>query len=160
MFWRYANVINRELKQQRRRRLGKRLLKSEVAPLQTLSHLFYLIPFVKTWQFFLELNSNQQYRSSEKEEESCCLVLTSSTKREFLWILFRFKKRKENSSSYVHVVHKMSNWIRSFDVVVEQWTSKKWTKKSDARAELLFWSLNLLFLEIVVVVVVVVAWVP
>ena len=159
MFWRYANVINRELKQQRRRRLGKRLLKSEVAPLQTLSHLFYLIQFVKSWQFFffLELNSNQQYRSSEKEEESCCLVLTSSTKREFLWILFRFKKRKENSSSYVHVVHKTSNWIRSFHVVVEQWTSKKWTKKSDARAELLFWSLNLLFFEIVFVVVVVVA---
>ena len=160
MFWRYANVINRERKQQRRRRLQKRLFKSEVAPLQTLSHLLYLIQFVKSWQFFLELNSNQQYRSSEKEEESCCLVLTSSTKREFLWILFRFKKRKENSSSYVHVVHKTSNWIRSFHVVVEQWTSKKWTKKSDARAELLFWSLNLLFLEIVVVVVVVVAWVP
>ena len=29
----------------------------------------------------------------------------------------------------------------------------KWTKKSDARAELLFWSLNLLFFEVVVVVV-------
>ena len=28
MFWRYANVINRELKQKRPRRLGKRLLKS------------------------------------------------------------------------------------------------------------------------------------
>ena len=42
----------------------------------------------------------------------------------------------------------------SFHVVVEQWTSKKWTKKSDACAELLFWSLNLLFFEIVFVVVV------
>ena len=52
MFWRYANVINRELKQQRRRRLEKRLFKSEVAPLQTLSYLFYLIQFVKSWQFF------------------------------------------------------------------------------------------------------------
>ena len=49
---------------------------------------------------------------------------------------------------------------KNFHVVVEQWTSKKWTKKSDARAELLFWSLNLLFFEIVFVVVVVVAWVP
>ena len=28
---------------------------------------------------------------------------------EFLRILFRFKKRKENSSSYVHVLHKTSN---------------------------------------------------
>ena len=158
MFWRYANVINiMELKQQRRRRLQKRFLKSEVALLQTLSHLFYLIQFVKSRQFFLELNSKQQYRISEKEEESRSLVFTSSTKCEFFWILFRFKKRKENSSSYVHVVHKTSNWIRRFHVVVVQWTSKKWTKKSDACAELLFWSLNLLFFEIVVVVVLVVA---
>ena len=28
---------------------------------------------------------------------------------EFLRILFKFKKRKEHSSSYVHVLHKMSN---------------------------------------------------
>ena len=61
---------------------------------------------------------------------------------ELLRILFKFKKKKENSSSYVHVLHK---------------TSKKCTKKRDARAELLFWSLNLLFFEVVVVVVVVVS---
>ena len=30
-------------------------------------------------------------------------------KVEFLRILFRFKKRKENSSSYVHVLHKTAN---------------------------------------------------
>ena len=47
--------------------------------------------------------------------------------------------------------------IRRFHVVVVQWTSKKCTKKRDARAEVLFWSLNLLFFEVVVVVVVVVA---
>ena len=35
--------------------------------------------------------------------------------------------------------------IRRFHVVVVHWTSKKCTKKRDARAELLFWSLNLLF---------------
>ena len=34
--------------------------------------------------------------------------------------------------------------IRRFHVVVVQWTSKKCTKNRDARAELLFWSLNLL----------------
>ena len=34
--------------------------------------------------------------------------------------------------------------IRRFHVVVVQWTSKKCTKSRDARAELLFWSLNLL----------------
>ena len=28
---------------------------------------------------------------------------------EFFRIVFKFKKRKENSSSYVHVLHKMSN---------------------------------------------------
>ena len=57
---------------------------------------------------------------------------------------------KENWSSYVHVLHKNH-------VVVVQWTWKKYAKKRDARAELLFWSLNLLFFEVVVVVVVVVA---
>ena len=41
--------------------------------------------------------------------------------------------------------------------MVVQWTSHECTKKHDARAELLFWSLNLLFfVEVVVVVDVVV----
>ena len=35
--------------------------------------------------------------------------------------------------------------IRRLHDVVVQWTSKKCTKKRDARAQLLFWSLNLLF---------------
>ena len=48
--------------------------------------------------------------------------------------------------------------IRWFHVVVVQWTSKKCTKKRDARAELLFWSLKLfVFFEVVFVVVVVVS---
>ena len=42
---------------------------------------------------------------------------------EFLRILSRFKKRKENSSSYVHVHRKRQ--IGRFHVVVVQWTSKK-----------------------------------
>ena len=46
--------------------------------------------------------------------------------------------------------------IRRFYVVVVQLTSKKCTKKRDARAELLFWAFNLLFFEVVGVVVVVV----
>ena len=50
--------------------------------------------------------------------------------------------------------------VRRFQVVVVKWTSKKCTKKRDARAELLFWSLNLLFFEVVFVVVVVVAKLP
>ena len=44
-------------KQQRRRWLRKRHLKSEFAPLQTLSGLFRLVQFVKYWRIFLELNS-------------------------------------------------------------------------------------------------------
>ena len=44
--------------------------------------------------------------------------------------------------------------IRRYHVVVMQWMSKKCTEKRDGRAEQLFWSLNLLFFEVVVVVVV------
>ena len=47
----------------------------------------------------------------------------------------------------------MSHWEVSRR---SQWTSKKWTKKRDARAELLFWLQNQLFFDVVVVVVVVV----
>ena len=60
---------NRELKQQRQRRLQKRHLKSEFAPLQTLSCLFHLVYFVKCWQMFLELNSKRLYQSSGKEKK-------------------------------------------------------------------------------------------
>ena len=72
----------RKLKQQRRRWLRKRHLKSEFALLQTLSCLFHLVYFVKRRQSFLELNSKGLYQSSRKEKESCCLVLPSSTKCE------------------------------------------------------------------------------
>ena len=57
---------------------------------------------------------------------------------EFVRILFNFKKRKENSSSYVHVLRKRQ--IRTF---------RSRAKKRDARA------LNLLFFEVVVIVVLV-----
>ena len=77
--YRPSNVV-RELWQQRRRRLRKRHLKSEVALLQTLSRLFHLVHFVKCWQLFLELNSKRLYRSSGKEKESRGLLFTSSTK--------------------------------------------------------------------------------
>ena len=64
------SCVSRELKQQRRQRLQRRHLKSKVALLQTLSRLFSLTQFVKSWQFCLELNSKRLYQSSEKEEES------------------------------------------------------------------------------------------
>ena len=63
------SCVSRELKQ-RRQRLQRRHLKSKVALLQTLSRLFSLTQFVKSWQFCLELNSKRLYQSSEKEEES------------------------------------------------------------------------------------------
>ena len=74
--------IVRSLKQQRRRRLQKRHLKSEFALLQTLSRLFHLVYFVKCWQMFLKFNSKGLYQSSGKENENCCFVFPSSTKRE------------------------------------------------------------------------------
>ena len=65
----FLTHLNRELKQQRRRRLQKLHLKSEFAPLQTLSRSFHLVYFVKCWQMFLELNSKEVYRSSGKEKK-------------------------------------------------------------------------------------------
>ena len=67
---------NRELKQQRRRRLRKRHLKSELALLQTQSRLIHLVQFVKCWQIILEFKSKGLYCSSRKEKESRCLVST------------------------------------------------------------------------------------
>ena len=54
------------------------------------------------------------------------------------------------------VVCSIKRQIRKCHVVVVHWTSKKCTEKRDTRAKLLFWSLNLLFFEVVFVVVVVV----
>ena len=56
--------------QRRRQRPRKRLLKSEFALPQTLSHLFNSSNVGK---FFLELNSKGLYQSSGKEKENCCL---------------------------------------------------------------------------------------
>ena len=40
---------------------------------------------------------------------SICQMQATFPGVEFLSILFKFKKRKENSSFYVHVLHKTSN---------------------------------------------------
>ena len=67
-----ANSLRGEttgFQQQRRRRLRQRHLKSEFAPLQTLSRLSHLVYFVKCWQMFLELNSKGVYQSSGKEKK-------------------------------------------------------------------------------------------
>ena len=75
------------------------------------------------------------------------------------WILKDFIQVPKEEGKFVVVMSTSSikRQIRRFHVVVVQWTSRKRTKKRNARAELLFWSLNLLFFEVVVIVVVVVA---
>ena len=78
-----VRVFKQQQRRRRRRRLRKRHLKSEVALLQTLSRLFHLVQFVKSWEFFfLELNSKRLYQSSEIGEESRCLLFTASKKGE------------------------------------------------------------------------------
>ena len=59
------------LKQQQRRQLRKRLLKSAFALLQTLSRLFHLVQFVKCWQLFLELNSVRLSKFRKRKSKSC-----------------------------------------------------------------------------------------
>ena len=86
----------KELKQQRPRRPRKHHLKSEFALLQTLSHLFQLVRFVKCWRIFLELNSKRLYQSSRKEKESR-LVFTSSTQREIRHFHIVVVRRRQRS---------------------------------------------------------------
>ena len=75
-------VANRELTQQRRQRLQKRHLKSELALLQTSSHLFLLRRFEECWRIFLEFHFKGLIEVQEKQKENRCLVFASSTKRE------------------------------------------------------------------------------
>ena len=79
---------------------------------------------------------------------SICQLQSAFPEVELLRILFRFKKRREircrmSTSS-------IKRQIGRFHVVVVQWTSKKCTNKRNAPAELLFWSLSLLFFKVVV----------
>ena len=60
------------------------------------------------------------------------------------WILKDFIQFQKEEGSRMST-SSIKRQIRRFYVVVVQWTSKKCTKKGDARAELLFWSLNLFF---------------
>ena len=102
--------LNRDVKQQRRRRLRKRHLKSEFAlQLQTLSRLFQLVQFVKCWPVFSELNSKRLYQSSGKKR-SRCLVFTSSTKCE-IWHfhVVVVQRRKRNVEKSVTQVQSYAN---------------------------------------------------
>ena len=76
--------------------------------LQNLSHLFYLVQFIKCWPFFLELNYKRPYGVQQKKNK---VVLCS------------------------HSPQNVKLGILCCSRVV---MAKKFTKKHDARAELLF----------------------
>ena len=73
--------------------------------LQTLSRLFHLVQFVKSWQIVLELNSKGLYRSSGKEKESCCVVFPASTKRQIrcFHIVVVQRRQRNVQKSLMHV---------------------------------------------------------
>ena len=63
---------------------------------------------------------------------SMCRIQVTFPGVEFLRTLSRFKKRKENSSLCVHVLQK-TNHMHGFHLkVIDQWMSKKCTKKCDS----------------------------
>ena len=74
---------------------------------------------------------------------SICQLQSAFPGVELLRILFRGIRCRMSTSS-------IKRQIGRFHVVVVQWTSKKCTNKHNARAELLFWSLSLLFFKVVV----------
>ena len=84
---------------------------------------------------------------------SLCQMQAIFPRLKFLRILLTGSKRGRKIRRRM-ATSSIKRQIRRFHVIVVQWTSKKCTKKRDARAELLFWSLNLLFFEVLGVVVV------
>ena len=65
----------------------------------------------------------------------------------------KFREKKRDSSSLVNVLHKSCNYAFSRTV-------KKFTKKRDARAKSLFFSITYCFFDVLVAVAVVVAKAP
>ena len=93
------------------------LLKSQFAFFQSLSQLFLPTYFVKCRRTLLKLNSNGPYPSSEREVKFFCCLFTFSIKC----------------------------GISAFSRRSRAVTTKKYTKKHDAHAKVLFPLLNLLF---------------
>ena len=65
------------------------------------------------------------------------LNMSNASNFSWSWILKDFIQVQKDEGKFV--VAFIKRQIRRFHVVVAQWTSKKCTKKRDARAELLFW---------------------
>ena len=121
-------VCIRDLKQRRRRRQGRRLEKNEFIFYRRISHMPRPVQYVYRSQNLLKLNM-QCERTIPKENT----------------------KNKPPSLTFSKIPR---TW--SFHVVVLQRTAKKCTKNYNARAQLLFCSLNLLFCGVLVAVAVVV----
>ena len=118
---------NRGLKQRRRRRQGRRLVKNEVIFYKRNSRLSR-----SAW--YANASENELKLSMQRR----CSIPNGNT------------KNKPSSSTFPR---RRRTW--SFHVVVLQRTAKKCTKIYNARAQLLFCSLNLLFSDVLVDVVVV-----
>ena len=96
---------------------NKNVSKNEFALFHSLSQFSLPTYFVKCRRTFLELNSQGPYPSSKRDIKVRCCLFMSAIKQE----------------------------IRHFHVVVVQKQAKKFTKKRDACAKLLFCLENLLF---------------
>ena len=121
-------ICNRDLKQRRRRRQGRRLEKNEFIFYRRILHMPRSVQYVFRSQNLLKLNMQCQ-RTIPKENT----------------------QNKPPSLTFSKIPR---TW--SFHVVVLQRTAKKCTKNYNARAQLLFCSLNLLFCGVLVAVAVVV----
>lgn len=87
----------------------------------------------------------------------CLVRLICQKQANFPWVEFvrtlsRIKKRMENSSSYVQVLHESKLHVSMFHIVIVQWTSMKWCT---CRAVVLLIKSIVFFFDVVVVVV---AW--
>ena len=78
---------------------------------------------------------------------------------DFLGTAFKFRRTKRNSSRRLFA-SSIKRAVRHFDVVVVQWRQRNVQKKRDARANLLFFLINLLLFDVLVTVAVVFARAP
>ena len=111
------DVINKDLKQGRRRRQWKRRQKKWIFVLSNLIASIMTRSIYQKQATFPGFEFLRIYSGSKRGRKIRRRMFTPTVKRH----------------------------IGRFHVVVVQWTSKKCTNKRDARAELLFWSLKLLF---------------
>ena len=112
------------------------------------------------WGSFSQLNvSSNKGQNQDEATASSCLMLATALKLMFLKLNMQRRRSIPNGNtknwpSSSTFCRRRRTW--SFHVVVLQRTAKKCTKIYNARAQLLFYSLNLLFRYVLVAVGVVV----